>query len=389
MSAICKYLVLIFLFASTSIFVKAQVGIGTNNPDQNSVLDIKSTDKGVLLPRPVAISGVVKREGVLIYDSIKGKIKVYFQGKWLSVNPLTPDEDENVTAKGNLTVEGNSISAPGAKVTANTFYGYGVVPVGGIMMWGGPKSLFNPDGKGTGILDGWALCDGQDQRPDLRGRFVVGYSNTINTTTTDAAYNPKQNMEALPDYSVIGNPQGSKAIILSNEQMPIHDHDVLNNGVHKITGNIPLTGGSVQQTVLAFDQDGLTTPGSPTYNDKIGNAKIGLTVRKAGGISTNETSLNTKLIAGCTIWRYTCTCQYSPYSSDPNFTIQTNVELTMDTIFNTDYQSTDLQGPPSTRAWPIYSGKIFKGYANGSVGRNFTITECNLNGGYQEEGCVS
>lgn len=31
--------------------VQAQVGIGTNNPDSSSVLELKSTTKGLLIPR--------------------------------------------------------------------------------------------------------------------------------------------------------------------------------------------------------------------------------------------------------------------------------------------------------------------------------------------------
>lgn len=39
------------------------------------------------------------------------------------------------------------------------------VPVGGIIMWSGPVGQVPP---------GWALCDGTQGTPDLRGRFVIG-----------------------------------------------------------------------------------------------------------------------------------------------------------------------------------------------------------------------
>lgn len=44
------------LFFITSIVVRGQVGIGTNAPDNSAVLDVKSTNKGVLIPR-VALTG--------------------------------------------------------------------------------------------------------------------------------------------------------------------------------------------------------------------------------------------------------------------------------------------------------------------------------------------
>lgn len=54
------------------------------------------------------------------------------------------------TIKGNLTVNG-------------TLNGIGLVPVKGIIMW-----------SGSTVPEGWALCDGQNGTPDLRGRFIVG-----------------------------------------------------------------------------------------------------------------------------------------------------------------------------------------------------------------------
>lgn len=43
------YTLLIFFIISLSSY--AQVGIGTTNPDDSSILDIESTDKGILIPR--------------------------------------------------------------------------------------------------------------------------------------------------------------------------------------------------------------------------------------------------------------------------------------------------------------------------------------------------
>ncbi len=48
-------------------------------------------------------------------------------------------------------------------ITATTFNGGGTVPIGGIIMWSGDTAP-----------DGWAICDGRDKTPDLRGRFVMG-----------------------------------------------------------------------------------------------------------------------------------------------------------------------------------------------------------------------
>ena len=47
-----------------------------------------------------------------------------------------------------------------------------IVPKGVILMWSGTPA---------DIPSGWALCDGQDGRPDLRGRFIRAWANDINT----------------------------------------------------------------------------------------------------------------------------------------------------------------------------------------------------------------
>lgn len=65
------------------------------------------------------------------------------------------------------------------------------VPSGFIGMW-----------SGTTIPDGWALCDGENGTPDLRGRFVLGSSES----------------------HVLGSTGGSEEVTLTIEQMPSHGH---------------------------------------------------------------------------------------------------------------------------------------------------------------------
>ena len=73
--------------------------------------------------------------------------------------------------------------------------GLGLVPSGTIVMW-----------NGTAIPTGWALCDGTNGTPDLRGMFIVGYD------TTDT------------DYDTIGNTGGEKTHTLTTGEIPQHQH---------------------------------------------------------------------------------------------------------------------------------------------------------------------
>lgn len=63
------------------------------------------------------------------------------------------------------------------------------IPTGGIIIWSGAE-----------VPTGWALCDGTNGTPDLRGRFVLGAGGT---------YNP-------------GDTGGSEEVTLTVAQMPAH-----------------------------------------------------------------------------------------------------------------------------------------------------------------------
>ena len=78
-----------------------------------------------------------------------------------------------------------------------------LTPKGAIVMW---------SGRINDIPEGWELCDGKNNTPDLRGRFIVGY-------------NPNDD-----DYKKIGNDggKGKKEVALEAWQcaLPEHTHNV-------------------------------------------------------------------------------------------------------------------------------------------------------------------
>jgi len=88
-------------------------------------------------------------------------------------------------------------------LTATNFAGSGTgltgieaFVTGMIILWSGAANA---------IPSGFVLCNGSNSTPDLRGRFVVGYSNTDG------------------DYDV-GDAGGSKQVTLSESQLPSHNH---------------------------------------------------------------------------------------------------------------------------------------------------------------------
>lgn len=68
-------------------------------------------------------------------------------------------------------------------------------PIGTIVIWSGTKE---------NIPDGWALCDGQEGRPDLRDKFVLGAGTA----------------------HAIGSTGGSEEVTLTIAQMPSHNHSI-------------------------------------------------------------------------------------------------------------------------------------------------------------------
>ena len=84
------------------------------------------------------------------------------------------------------------------------------VPSGAVILWSGAAA---------NIPDGWALCDGSNGTPDLRGRFVVG-----------AAAPYESDPDAPPpnelDWFMPGDTGGEAEHKLTVDEMPDHQHSV-------------------------------------------------------------------------------------------------------------------------------------------------------------------
>ena len=87
-----------------------------------------------------------------------------------------------------------------------------LVPVGGIIMWSGSVAEAE-------ALSNWAICDGQNGRPDLRDKFVQGVGSSAAGSTAN-----------------VNDQGGANSYQLALNQMPQHKHDVSDSGhSHTIT----------------------------------------------------------------------------------------------------------------------------------------------------------
>lgn len=112
------------------------------------------------------------------------------------VDSLTVAQKVKVTNGDIELASGKTVKANGVNIG---------VPIGCILMWSGDE---------RDIPDGWALCNGSNGTPDLRGRFIVGVNRNFSGFTANDArdtYSPKAT-------------GGKERHTLTADELPSHQH---------------------------------------------------------------------------------------------------------------------------------------------------------------------
>ncbi len=89
----------LFLFLLTPLFVGAQVGIGTFNPDSSSLLELFSNNKGLLVPRMTSSERdlvVAPAVGLLIYNTSTSTFN-FFDKDWKEYSAFAISYNSNLT----------------------------------------------------------------------------------------------------------------------------------------------------------------------------------------------------------------------------------------------------------------------------------------------------
>ena len=179
------------LLALLPLAAQAQnVGIGTAAPDAAAALDIRATDRGLLVPRLTAgqRTGIAAPpQGLLVYQTDgtasggPGTGFWYFAGQpaaWVFLNPTGGAADNlgNHTATQDLALADNALTGTGASI--GTAVGLGVRADGGLNI--------GQNGAGTNVLLGYQA--GQSLAPNVAGRLgvrnqFIGYQSGAATTT--------------------------------------------------------------------------------------------------------------------------------------------------------------------------------------------------------------
>lgn len=109
---------IVAILSLTSAFAQ-NVGIGTNTPDANAILDISSTNKAVIIPR-IIDTGTVPNptEGMMIFNK-NTKAPFFHDGKqWLSLGARTPSAQP--TAGATITYTVTSMLFPPGEFVASS-----------------------------------------------------------------------------------------------------------------------------------------------------------------------------------------------------------------------------------------------------------------------------
>jgi microcystin-dependent protein len=222
-----SYLFLMLLAFSTITYrawAQAGVGIGVVTPDPSAVLHIQppSNNKGLLIPRLTTnerntIGSPV--EGLLVYDTDANSL-YHYNGGWQIIG----------------------------------------TPPGGIIMWSGsvPPS-------------GWALCDGGNGTPDLRGRFIVSAGQ--NASPSSGELNNQ-------NYAIGPGSTGRNSMKLTTAELPTHNHPV-NVSPHSHTDN------RFSEISNDWKSGGNSSPGNGTgtnvFNGSTSSVTVGVSVGNTTG----------------------------------------------------------------------------------------------------------
>ncbi len=80
----------LFILVLFSSYVYAQIGIGTNNPNLSTALEVKSETQGVLPPRMNsaqrdAISASLSSKGLIIFNTDSNRLNIFDGVKWHAI----------------------------------------------------------------------------------------------------------------------------------------------------------------------------------------------------------------------------------------------------------------------------------------------------------------
>jgi len=186
--------------------------------------------------------------------SDKANLLINTDGK-VGIGTKTPDEQLEVKGKIKAdefvgTLDWNQLSN-----IPLTF----LVPKGAIIMWSGSIDE---------IPEGWKLCDGKNNTPNLRDRFIVGAGKSYDVESTG----------------------GFDSVQLTTNQMPAHNHPIKDSGHnHGVSYDGALIAqNTAKKASVGFENGGSYGPITGYGSISIGNKETGISIKNQGGGKSHE-----------------------------------------------------------------------------------------------------
>ena len=190
----------------------------TNGVTRVELRNTAGSMRGLLQKSGDTMEGDLYIDGYNIIDAVLSGATIIETGAIIKGATITNSNGDLGNA---ITVPENGTSPPAVGgspiLTVSNFDPNSVFPAGMIVMWWGDVNA---------IPDGWALCDGNNGRPDLRNRFIVGVGSdyVIGDTGGDDLLTGLVTAE--------GGAAGAttEEHVLTVEEMPAHSHTFSTRG---------------------------------------------------------------------------------------------------------------------------------------------------------------
>ena len=222
--------------AVDALFIDAKGWVGIGTPDPKGTLDVNGTVRASELSFPGQWGPKINlwdppTAGIGVQD-----LTQYFRSPldfaWFK-GGVHDDKRDSAGTGGTvlMVLDGtkNQLDVRG-QVQAGSFLGKGAVPKGAVLMWSGSVS---------NLPAGWFLCDGNNDTPNLSGRFIVGYQATnlaeYDIGKTGGAAMRKITSNELPGHT---HSMGNKIDLIGN-----HHHNWAGSGTTDSGTNIVMYGG--------------------------------------------------------------------------------------------------------------------------------------------------